>query len=420
MRAVWTIAWWDLRIFLGERSNLLQLTLVPVILTLVLGFALGGAGEREAAAIRLDVLDEDDSPRSQELVDTLPAQESSLRVCPAASETCDWDGSELPDLETAIGRVRGGAADALLQIPAGYGAQLEAQQSVALPFHTTALVPSSDPAWQAVQAALAAVNADLATDVTARALHAALGLADDGLEAYVQTVRQIADRARASRKAAASTALVASSVTGEDPAATDIPAGFTQSVPGMASFYVLFSVMGGGMAVLLRERREGTLARMATLPLRRMQVIAGKILARFLTGILQFLIIFAVGVIVGIDFGRDTPALLLLMAGYTLVITALGIALAGLIRNDEQASLLTALIAMVMAALGGAWWPLSLAPPFMQTIGYLTPVAWAMDGFHQLISRGGGLAEVAPSLLALAVFGIVFFALGLRLFRFRQ
>ncbi len=416
MRAVWTIAWWDLRIFLGERSNLLQLTLVPVILTLALGFALGGAGERGAAAIRLDVLDGDDSPRSQALVDTLlAAQGSSLRVCPAASETCEWDDGEPPDLETAIGRVRSGAADALLQIPAGYGAQLAAQQRVALPFHSAALVPSSDPAWQAVQAALTAVNADMATAVTARALHEALGLAEDGLDDYVQSVRQIADRARASR-----TALVVSSVTGEDPAATDIPAGFTQSVPGMASFYVLFSVMGGGMAVLLRERREGTLARMATLPLRRMQVIAGKILARFLTGILQFLIIFAVGVIVGIDFGRETPALLLLMAAYTLVITALGIALAGLIRNDEQASLLTALIAMVMAALGGAWWPLSLAPPFMQTIGYLTPVAWVMDGFHQLISRGGGLAEVTPSLLALALFGIVFFALGLRLFRFRQ
>lgn len=414
MRAVWTIAWWDLRIFLGERSNLLQLTLVPVILTLALGFALGGAGDGGAAAIRLEVLDEDDSPRSRELLEALPAQGSSLRVCPAAGEDCVWEGSEPPDPETAIERVRSGAADALLLIPAGYGAQLAAQQTLVLPFYSTALVPTSDPAWQAVQAALAAVNADLAADLTARALHAALGLDEAGLDDYVRTVRQIAGRARASR-----TALVVSSVTGEDPATADIPGGFTQSVPGMATFYVLFSVMGGGMAVLLRERREGTLARMATLPLRRTQVIAGKILARFLTGILQFLIIFAVGVLVGIDFGRQAPALLLLMAGYTLVITALGIALAGLIRSDEQASLLTALIAMVMAALGGAWWPLALAPPFMQTIGYLTPVAWVMDGFHLIIARGAGLAEVLPSLLALAGFGIVFFALGLRLFRFR-
>lgn len=414
MRAIWTIAWWDLRIFLGERSNLLQLTLVPVILTLVLGFALGGRGEGGSPEIRLDVLDEDGSSRSQQLVETLLTQGPPLRVCPAASDSCEWDDIERPDLEAAIGRVRSGGADALLQIPAGYGAQLEEQRRVVLPFHSGTLVPTSDPAWQGVQAALAVVNAGIATDVTARALHAALALDAEGLEDYVQIVRRLEAAARARR-----TALVVSDGSGGHQQADDIPRGFTQSVPGMATFYVLFSVMGGGMAVLLRERREGTLARMATLPLRRTQVIAGKILARFLTGILQFLIIFAVGVLVGIDFGRQAPALVLLMAGYTLVITALGIALAGLIRSDEQASLLTALIAMVMAALGGAWWPLSLAPPLMQTIGYLTPVAWTMDGFHLIISRGAGLAEVWPSLLALAVFGIVFFALGLRLFRFR-
>jgi len=177
--------------------------------------------------------------------------------------------------------------------------------------------------------------------------------------------------------------------------------------------------MGGGMAVILRERREGTLARMATLPLRRREILAGKILARVATGILQFLIIFAVGFAIGLDVGREPFLLALLTLVYVLCVTALGIALAGLIRSQEQASLLSALIAMIMAALGGAWWPLSLAPPFMQLIGKLTPVAWAMEGFHHLIWRDGGLPELLPSLAVLVLFCVAFFALGLRLFRFK-
>ena len=183
-------------------------------------------------------------------------------------------------------------------------------------------------------------------------------------------------------------------------------------MPGVATFYVLFSVMGGGISVLIRERREGTLARMATLPLRRSEIIGGKILARFITGILQFLIVFAVGVATGVDFGRSPLALILLMASYTLAITALGLLLGSRLKNEEQASLLTSMLAIVMAALGGAWWPLSIAPQFMQTLGRLTPVAWAMDGFQQLISRGGGLEDVLLHLAILSGFALVFFMLG--------
>ena len=148
-------------------------------------------------------------------------------------------------------------------------------------------------------------------------------------------------------------------------------------------------------------------------------MLAGKILARVVTGILQFLIIFAVGAATGLDVGDAPLPLMLLTLLYVLCVTALGLALVSLIRNEEQVQMLTALIAMTMAALGGAWWPLSLAPPFMQVVGHLTPVAWAMEGFHELIWRDGGLTELLPSLAVLTLFCVAFFALGLRLFRYK-
>ena len=413
MRNILIIARLDLLIFLRSRSNVIQLVLVPVVLTLVLGFALGGrAGE--ALTLRLDVLDEDRSPRSRQLVEALAAQGPTLQVCPAAGEACAWDGDDLPDLDSALAPLRRGDSDGLLQIPAGFGMQLAAQARVVLPFHSRAAVPTADPVWQRVQIALSSVNGAVAADATARALHAALGLADEGLADYREAVQDLAGVAWSARPV-----LVEASASAGGQDSSDIPGGFAQSVPGMATFYALFNVMGGGMAVIMRERREGTLARMATLPLRRREIVAGKILARVVTGILQFAIIFAVGVAIGLDLGRAPLPLILLTLLYVLCVTALGIALAGLIRNDEQVALLSALVALTMAALGGAWWPLSLAPPFMQVIGKLTPVAWAMEGFHQLIWRDGGLAEVLPSLAVLALFCVAFFALGLRLFRYK-
>ncbi|MCE2489396.1 MAG: ABC transporter permease [Anaerolineae bacterium] len=413
MRNTLIIARLDLLIFLRSRSNVIQLVLVPVILTLVLGFALGGRAGG-ALTLRLDILDEDDTPRSRQLVEALVAQGPTLQVCPAAGKACAWDGEDLPDLESALSPLRRGDSDGLLQIPAGFGEQLAAQARVLLPFHSRAAMPMADPVWQSVQIALSTINGAVAADATARALHAALGLNEEGLADYRTAVQGLAGDAWAARPV-----LVEASASAGGQDSSDIPGGFAQSVPGMATFYALFNVMGGGMAVIMRERREGTLARMATLPLRRREIVAGKILARVVTGILQFTIIFGVGVAIGLDLGRAPLPLILLTLLYVLCVTALGIALAGLIRNDEQVALLSALVALTMAALGGAWWPLSLAPPFMQVIGKLTPVAWAMEGFHQLIWRDGGLAEVLPSLAVLAFFCVFFFALGLRLFRYK-
>ena len=408
MYNAWLIARLDLQIFLRSRGNLLQLMLIPVILTLVVGHALGGSGG-EPQRIRLDLLDEDRSGRSAQLAAVLLAQGPALRLCPVAGEDCDGPVEASPSLATALERVRQGAADALLHIPPGFDAALAAQEPVMLPFYTTAAVPQTDPAWNAVQAALQRVNGVTAAGITGAELHAALALAQEGRADYVLAVQEFAADAWAERDS-----LVRVTQTAATASESTIPGGFTQSVPGMATFYVLFSVMGGGISVLIRERREGTLARMATLPLRRSEVIGGKILARFITGILQFLIVFAVGAATGLDFGRSPLALVLLMASYTLAITALGLVLGSRLKNEEQ----TAMLAIVLAALGGAWWPLSIAPQFMQTLGRLTPVAWAMDGFQQLISRGGGLEDVLLHLAILSGFALVFFMLGLRNFRF--
>ena len=167
MRNAWLIARLDLLIFLRSRGNLLQLLLIPVILTLVLGYALardGGGPQR----IRLDLLDEDRSARSAQLAAALLSQGPALRLCPVAGEDCDGPMEASPSLTVALERLSQGAADALLHIPPGFGAALAAQQQVTLPLYTAAAVPQTDPAWNAVQAALQRVNGVTTAAVTGR------------------------------------------------------------------------------------------------------------------------------------------------------------------------------------------------------------------------------------------------------------
>jgi ABC-2 type transport system permease protein len=61
---------------------------------------------------------------------------------------------------------------------------------------------------------------------------------------------------------------------------------------------------------------------------------------------------------------------------------------------------------------------LDVVPPSLQSIGRLSPVSWAMDGFHDVITRGLDVTAVLPEVGVLLAFAAVFLAIGLSRFRY--
>ena len=127
--------------------------------------------------------------------------------------------------------------------------------------------------------------------------------------------------------------------------------GFGQSVPGFGAMFVMFTVFGG-MATLLRERQNWTMQRVIVMPVTRSQVLGGKILTYFTLGMIQYSLLFGFGALMGLQIGQNLPAILLVMVIYTLSITALSFAIASSIRTEGQASNLTTLLSISLAALG--------------------------------------------------------------------
>jgi ABC-2 type transport system permease protein len=77
------------------------------------------------------------------------------------------------------------------------------------------------------------------------------------------------------------------------------------------------------------------------------------------------------------------------------------------------------LIAMfVFTAMGGAWFPLDITGQTFSTIGHLTPTAWAMDGFQNIVMRGLGLSSVLLPAGILLAYAVLFFGLAVWRFRF--
>jgi ABC-2 type transport system permease protein len=181
--------------------------------------------------------------------------------------------------------------------------------------------------------------------------------------------------------------------------------------------YAMFAVLPL-MTSLIDDKRRRTLQRMVMLPVSRTKILGGKLLARFALGMVQYMIVFGVGFLLGVRYGSDPFALLLIMMSFVLCITALALAFSTLLTTSAQASGISLFLTLTLAPLGGAWWPLDIVPGWMQTIGRISPVSWAMDGYQQLIFFGGSLFDVLPMIGVLLAMGAAFFAFGVLRFRF--
>jgi ABC-2 type transport system permease protein len=420
MRTILNIALNDLRIIFSDRSIWLNLIVLPIIVSVAVGFANGAGAALNAptpASVRIDVLDEDASPASAGFIEALRAASTSLRLCPfdqTPDDACAL-GSEPLSPALSESRLEARTTRALVRIPAGFGAALAADAPVTIVYQSAETAGTPSFILQAVSAAATRLSGTGTAATVGMSVAEGLpffNAASDADRAALETdIRTRAEAlwARDLIRVHTVTAQVNVERGGE---------GFAQSIPGMASMYVLFVVLPAANALII-ERKRWTLQRMATLPITRAQILGGKLLARFVMGMIQYAVLFSFGALVlGVRFGDQPLAMLPLMVAYVACVTALSLALTTVLRTDMQAQGIVLFISLTLAPLGGAWWPLEIVPAWMRTIGHISPVAWAMDGYRAVIFYGGGLAEVLIPLAVLVAAGAALFAFGVMRFRF--
>jgi ABC-type multidrug transport system permease subunit len=197
-----------------------------------------------------------------------------------------------------------------------------------------------------------------------------------------------------------------------------VPTGRAQSVPGILTMSVMMMTLIYGAVFLTLEKQTGTLRRQLTLPLSRRHVILGKLAGRVLLAVVQTAILLAAGrLLYGVPLGGSPTGLALLALSYCLAVAGLATLLGAVLRTPEQASAIGWILGMILAALGGCWWPAEIMPRWLVQATHVLPTAWAMDGFHALISFGYGLESVIVPSLALLAFATVFSLLGARWLR---
>ncbi|HYO88923.1 MAG TPA: ABC transporter permease, partial [Candidatus Limnocylindrales bacterium] len=317
MRKTMDIALHELRLIFMDRSIWLNLVVIPVVISFAVGLANGAlmSGGGSGPVLRVDVLNNDAGPQGAALLESMRAINTNLLLCP--QDNTDDDPCGLGDAaltpELIQDRLISQASLALILIPEGFSARLDAGENSSLIYRSNDNAAAPGYILQALQAA-------------AQAIGGAQTAANVGVE-VADSIDFLTFRDDIDRTAFAEQVRASAATAWETPPArvdyvstqSGTPAvqgsGFNQSIPGIASMYVMFAIFPAA-AVLIRERKLGTFQRVLMMPVHRWELLGGKMSARFVVGMIQYAVIFTFGLFLGVRYGGAPFALIVLMASF--------------------------------------------------------------------------------------------------------
>ena len=183
---------------------------------------------------------------------------------------------------------------------------------------------------------------------------------------------------------------------------TDSGRVYRSIVPGYTVLFVFFLVNIMGRS-FIRERDLGTLQRMRTAPVSSVSLLAGKTLPFLLISIVQTTLLLAAGVgLFGMDLGSRPWLLVPLVISTSLAATTLGLAFAAYVRTDAQVSAWGNLIVLATAGISGCLAPRHLMPESAQQISLITPHAWSLMAYREVL-----VAKLPSALVVLSACGVL-------------
>jgi len=194
------------------------------------------------------------------------------------------------------------------------------------------------------------------------------------------------------------------------------PSSVQQNVPAWLIFGMFFVVMPIS-SLFIVERREGTLARLASQQVPFSLLLLGKVVPFFVINLGQAALMLLAGRTLVPWLGGEELALparwdllAAVAASTSLAAIGWGLLVAVCARTMEQATVIGGVGNILAAAIGGIMVPRFVMPDTMQAWVDLSPMAWALDGFHAVILRQGGASDVLAPCLKLLLLAAVLFA----------
>jgi ABC-2 type transport system permease protein len=189
-----------------------------------------------------------------------------------------------------------------------------------------------------------------------------------------------------------------------------VPNAVQHNVPAWTIFAMFFIVMPLSGSIM-KEKTEGSIFRLHTMPSSYLLLINGKIIVYVLVCLIQFLLMMSVGLyflpmlgLPALSMGHSFFGILIITVATAFAATGYGVMVGTIATTEQQGAIMGALSILLLSALGGIWVPTYVMPETMRHISSFSPLNWSLEGFYELFLRGGNAGDVIVAVTKLMVF----------------
>jgi ABC-2 type transport system permease protein len=392
------IALKDFKIRFADRKGFLMMFVMPILLTAILGAALGGVMNGEVTlphtSVGIVILDEDQL--AHEFTEDVLHSNSLKEMITA---------TKLDSIDLLKEKIQNGDLQVGLVFPDGWSRQINEGKLKPVQFYQD---PTKDLQGSIVETIFNSFKERiLALTVTSKAVFTDLGgsqpviTGELNMDEIVETITVELQSIATSNESY----VVVRSV-GEKSLS-----GMQYYAAGMGAMFLLFNAMIGGKSIA-SERADETLGRLISTPTSPISIICGKFLGTLYYSIIQFVLFVVVTKLAfGVNWGSDYLQVLTIGLVYSFAVSGLSMLLAAIFTDEKSIDIVGNIGVQILAILGGSMIPLAAFPEALQKLSSIAPNKWALNSLLDIMS-GTSWTALSHSILILFSIGAVALVLG--------
>jgi ABC-type multidrug transport system permease subunit len=200
--------------------------------------------------------------------------------------------------------------------------------------------------------------------------------------------------------------------------APKIASGKERMLPAMLVMYIMFQVMTFFLSLWVDDLRTGKIKRIVMSPATPRDLLMGEIAARLIWAAFQVVIILGVGsLLLHVHLHVNWINFALVLLAFMLAAASIGMMAASFFKSSEKAGAIGVMISLVLAALGGCWWPLEIVPAGMRAVAHALPTGQAMSAIGEMLAVGPSAPFPAVNIIILLLMAAVALPIAARRMR---
>jgi ABC-2 type transport system permease protein len=188
-------------------------------------------------------------------------------------------------------------------------------------------------------------------------------------------------------------------------------------VPGIVGMTIMQLGLFGVAFGFVQLKRTGALRRLFATPTSPAYFLSAQVLSRLIIGVAQVAILFGVGIWFGLQMFGDYLTLLVIVLIGSAIFLAVGFAIAGWAKNEDQAAPVANLVSLPMMFLSGVFFPREAMPDFLADITQFMPLTYVNEALRAIVNEGAGLLSLGSQLLGMGIWAAITFVLAVVMFR---